>query len=201
MEKSKNNLNQKKIFKDIFLVAAVVLSILPVIVTFSAILTSLFNKMGWYVWLQDAIVPIESRLVAVIVKLAGITAKVAQNHDFSMVLIRGESLIPVKLEWNCLGWQSMILLLITFTTGLRGKYTLLSKGETILIGILGTFLVNLFRMAIIVTLAYYWNSFAAMIVHDYFASFVAIIWMIFYWYFSYKFVLEPVESNELLNNK
>jgi len=32
-------------------------------------------------------------------------------------------------------------------------------------------------------------------------GFVAIIWMIFYWYFSYKYVLEPVESNELLNNK
>lgn len=190
----KQEFSQKKVFKDIFLVSAIVLSILPVIVTFSAILTSLFNKMGWYVWLQEAIVPLESRLVAVIIKLAGITAKVTSNHDFSMVLVKGESLIPVKLEWNCLGWQSMILLVITFVTGLRGRYSLLSKGETILIGVLGTFLVNLFRMAIIVTLAYYWNNLAAMIVHDYFASFVAIVWMIFFWWFSYKYVLEPVQT-------
>ena len=168
-----------------------VLSILPVIVTFSAVLTSLFEKIGWYVWLQEIVVPFESRLVAVIVKTVDITAKVSPGSDFSMVLVKGSEFIPIKLEWNCLGWQSMILLIVTFITGLRGDHAFFSKVETILIGVLGTFLINLFRMALIVSLAYYWNSLAAVIIHDYFASLVAIFWMIFFWWFSYRYILEP----------
>jgi exosortase/archaeosortase family protein len=185
-------MEQKKIFKDILIVTVIVLSALPVIVTFSAFLTTLFNKMQWYSVLQEYVVPFESRLVAVIVRLAGITGSVTPNQtEFSIVLHKCVSeLIPIRLEWNCLGWQSMILLVITLTTGLRGKYTFFSKFETLVIGILGTFLSNLFRMSLIVTLAFYWNSFAALIVHDYFASFVALVWMIFFWWFSYSFVLE-----------
>ena len=184
-------MEQKRLFKNIFIVAAILLSVLPVIVTFSAVLTSLFNKMGWYVWIQDLVVPFESRLVAVLVKLVGIKGMVTSNQNFSMVLQRpGGELIPVQLSWNCLGWQSMILLGLTLVTGLRGNHTLLSKVETLIFGVLGTFLSNLFRMAFITSLAYYWNRVAAMIVHDYFASFIALAWMIFFWWFSYSYVLE-----------
>ena len=184
-------MEQKRLFKNIFIVAAILLSVLPVIVTFSAVLTSLFNKMGWYVWIQDLVVPFESRLVAVLVKLVGIKGMVTSNQNFSMVLQRpGGELIPVQLSWNCLGWQSMILLGLTLVTGLRGNHTLLSKVETLIFGVLGTFLSNLFRMAFITSLAYYWNRVAAMIVHDYFASFIALAWMIFFWWFSYTYVLE-----------
>jgi exosortase/archaeosortase family protein len=90
----------------------------------------------------------------------------------------------------------MILLAITFATGLKGRFTNLSKLETVVVGILGTFLTNLFRMAFIVTLSYYWNSVAAMIMHDYFASLVAIIWMLFFWWFSYRYILEDKESRD-----
>jgi hypothetical protein len=45
-------------------------------------------------------------------------------------------------------------------------------------------------MAFIVSLAYYWNTAAAMIIHDYFASFVALVWMLFFWWFSYRYILE-----------
>jgi len=187
--------SQKRLFKDIFIVTAIVLSILPVLVTFSAILTNLFEKMGWYVWLQDLVVPFESRLVAVVIKLVGIKGMVvANNQNFSMVLEKpGSGFLPVQLSWNCLGWQSMILLGITLVTGLRGPYTLFTKAQTVVFGVIGTFLSNLFRMAFITSLAYYWNNIAAMIIHDYFASFVALAWMIFFWWFSYSFILEGRE--------
>jgi len=184
-------MKQKQVFKKIFIVAAIVLSVLPALVTFSAALTTLFNRMGWYVWLQRLVVPFEARLVAVLIKLVGIKAMVTPGESYAMVLAKPEGeLLPVALEWNCLGWQSMILLALTLTTGLRGEYGFASKLETIVFGVLGTFLSNLIRMAIIVSLAFYWNSFAAMIVHDYFAAFVALIWMIFFWYFSYSYILE-----------
>jgi exosortase/archaeosortase family protein len=183
-------MEKKKIFKMILLVAVVLLSILPVIVTFSSVLTSLFVRMRWYTVLQESVVPFESRLVAVLVKPLGITGQVVSKEEFSMVLIKGTEAIPIKLEWNCLGWQSMILLAITLVIGLRGDYTILSKAETLIIGILGTFISNLLRMAFIVSLAYYWNTVAAMIIHDYFASFVALIWMLFFWWFAYRYLLE-----------
>jgi exosortase/archaeosortase family protein len=183
-------MEKKKIFRIILLVAVVVLSILPVIVTFSSILTSLFVRMRWYTVLQDSVVPFESRLVAVIIRPIGIIGQVTSKQEFSMVLIKGSEAIPIKLEWNCLGWQSMILLAITLVIGLRGDYTIRSKAETLIVGILGTFLSNLFRMAFIVSLAYYWNTAAAMIIHDYFASFVALVWMLFFWWFSYRYILE-----------
>lgn len=193
-------MDKKQTFKLILAATVILLAVLPLVVTFSSVLTNLFNNMGWYTWLQDVVVPFESRLVAVMIKLVGITAKVTSNQDFSMVLIKSENqMIPIRLEWNCLGWQSMILLAITFATGLKGRFTKLSKLETVVVGVLGTFLTNLFRMAFIVALAYYWNSVAAMIVHDYFASLVAIIWMLFFWWFSYKYILEEKESHGTTN--
>jgi exosortase/archaeosortase family protein len=183
-------MEKKKIFKMILLVAVVLLSILPVIVTFSSVLTSLFVRMRWYTVLQESVVPFESRLVAVLIKQLVITGQVTSKEEFSMVLLKGSEAIPIKLEWNCLGWQSMILLAITLVIGLRGDYTILSKAETLIVGILGTFISNLLRMAFIVSLGYYWNAAAAMIIHDYFASFVALIWMLFFWWFSYRYLLE-----------
>ena len=182
---------QKTLFKKIIVVVAIILPTLPFLVTFSSLLTSVFNKMGWYVWLQNIIVPFESKLVAVIIKVFGINATVYSGATFSMGLERpGEGMLPVVMEWNCLGWQSMILLILTLVTGLRGDYSFTNKIEVAVFGILGTFLSNLFRMAIIVALAFYWNDIAAMIIHDYFASFVAIIWFVFFWWFSYSYILE-----------
>ena len=162
-------------------------------------LTKVFNSMGWYVWLQRTVVPFEARLVAVTLKLVGVNGLVTpSNEHFAMVLERpGSSYLPVQLSWNCLGWQSLLLLILTFITGLQGPFTLLSKLEVVLFGVLGTFLSNIFRMSLITALAYYWNEFAAMIVHDYFAMFVALVWMIFFWWFSYAYVLDEIDSGSV----
>lgn len=184
-------MEQKRTFMNIFVVGAIILSVLPLIMTFSSLLTSVFDSMGWYVWLQKVVVPYESRYVGLLARLVGVNARVAVGERFSLLLEKSDgTLLPVVLEWNCLGWQSLILLGLTLVTGLRGRYTPLSKLEVVMIGVLGTFLVNLFRMVFIVSLVYYWNSLAAVIVHDYLASFVALVWMIFFWWFSYAFVLE-----------
>lgn len=83
-------MKQKQIFKKIFIVAAIVLSVLPALVTFSAALTTLFNKMGWYVWLQRLVVPFEARLVAVLIKLVGIKAMVTPGESYAMVFVKPE---------------------------------------------------------------------------------------------------------------
>ena len=188
-------MNQKTTFKKLFAGIAILLAVLPFLVTFSSVLTSLFNKMEWYVWLQEVVVPFEAKLVAVLLRLVNINGIITPKSNFAMLLEKPDNTyIPVSLEWNCLGWQSLVLLGLTLLTGLRGNWKIMSKVEAILIGIIGTFLINIFRMAFITSLAYYWNNVAAMIIHDYFAAFVALIWLIFFWWFSYSFVLETKDA-------
>jgi len=189
-------MKQKATFKKLFAGIAILLAALPFIVTFSAGLTSVFNKIGAYIWLQEQVVPFEARLVAVVLRLVRINGVVTPGQSFAMLLERpGQSSLPVQLEWNCLGWQSLVLLILTLITGLGGDWKLFSKIETIIFGILGTFLINVFRMALITSLAYYVNHIAAMIIHDYFAALVALIWLIFFWWFSYSFILEHKKAN------
>lgn len=185
-------MKQKATFKKLFAGVAILLAVLPFVVTFSAVLTEIFNRIDAYIWLQEQVVPFEARLVAVLLRLVRINGVVTPDASFAMILERpGQSALPVQLEWNCLGWQSLVLLGLTLLTGLRGDWKLLSKAETIVLGVLGTFLINVFRMAFITSLAYYVNHIAAMIIHDYFAAFIALIWLIFFWWFAYSYMLIP----------
>ncbi len=184
-------MNQKAVFKNIFFITVVLLTVLPTLVTFSAFLTSVFNHLQWYIWLQDFVVPFESRLVAVLLKAAGITAVLTPGQsDVSLLVKKSNEYLPVVLQWNCLGWQSILLLFVTFITGLRGNYTPISKIQTIIFGIIGTFLINLFRMAFIIIAGFYWNRIAVLIIHDYFAVFVSLVWMLAFWWFSYAYILD-----------
>ncbi|OGD94711.1 hypothetical protein A3A48_01335 [Candidatus Curtissbacteria bacterium RIFCSPLOWO2_01_FULL_37_9] len=94
------------------------------------------------------------------------------------------------MAWNFLGWQSMLLLIISLFAGLEGKYSNVSRLEYIVFGLFGTLFVNVFRMNVITAWIYYINEVFAKIVHDYVAVILAIIWLIFFWWFSYRFVLE-----------
>ena len=140
-------MTQKRIFKRILAITAIILAILPLLVTFAAILTQVFDSMGWYRWLQETVVPFEARLVAVVIRPVGIKALVApEGSQFAMLLQRsGGDYLPVNLSWNCLGWQSLLLLALTLATGLQGSFTFISKLEVVVFGVLGTFLSNILR--------------------------------------------------------
>lgn len=190
----------KSVFRNIFIAASVILTVLPGLATFSSVLTKIFLKMHWYVILQDVVVPFEARLVAVLIKFVGITSYITPGQSFALVLKQHSgNFMAIELQWNCLGWQSMIFLAVSLIVGLRGKYTIISKAETVLLGIIGTFLINIFRMALIVALAFYWSRTAALLMHDYFATLVALLWIIFFWWFSYRFLLEP-RKEKLVQN-
>ena len=184
-------MRQKQTFKLLFAVLAVMLVILPFVTTFNAVLTTAINKVGLYRTLQETIVPFESRLVVVVVRFLGIPAFLAQTGEkASFYLLKGSQYFPVQLEWNCLGWQSLLLLALSLLVGLSGNFTRLSKLECILIGFLGTFLVNILRMVFITIGIYHVNTVFAFLIHDYFAALTTIAWLFFFWWFSYSFVLE-----------
>jgi len=176
-------MREKRIFGIIFALLAVFLAVLPFLVSFNELLTRLVEKFRLYMWVQEKIVPLEVKMVGVLVSPLGINFLAHQNG----MTVNG---VYAKMTWNCLGWQSLLLLIITLVVGLRGNYTLISKIEAALIGLLGTFLVNLLRLVLITLLLAYSRPLFAVVYHDYLAAIVTIIWLFGFWYFVYSFVLE-----------
>ena len=182
---------QKQTFRLLFAALAIILVLLPFITTFNTVLTKIINSVGVYRVLQEKLVPWESSLIVVIVRGLGIDAfLLPRGGRGDFVVQKGNTFIPVDLQWNCLGWQSLVLLIISLVTGLQGSFTLLSRIECVLIGLLGTFLSNTLRMVFITVGVYYVNTVFALLIHDYFAALTSIIWLFFFWWFSYAFVLE-----------
>lgn len=175
---------KKETFKNIFLVLAVILVVLPFLTTFSEQLTGFLQKTPLYLFIQDNIVPFEVRIVGLILSLLQIPVGVGTNQ----LTVAGQ---PLQVTWNCLGWQSVLFLLVSFFTGLQGQFKLSSKFETAAIGVLGTFWVNILRIVFISILGGYFPSVFAVVFHDYFATLVTALWLFAFWYFAYNFVLEP----------
>jgi len=179
-------MKQKNVFKLIFALLAIMLAILPFLVSFNEILTRTVEHFGFYMWIQRAVVPWEIRMIGLLVKPLGVNFIA---HSAGMT-VNGSY---AKLTWNCIGWQSLLLLLITFVFGLGGNYTRLSRAETVIIGLLGTFLVNLSRMTLTVVILAVSQPLFAVVFHDYLAAIITIIWLFAFWWFSYAFVLETKE--------
>ena len=177
-------MNQKRVFQILLAALAILLMVLPLMVSFNDILTKLVEKVGFYMWIQDKIVPWEVRMVAVILEPLRINF---QAFEDGFVINNTYA----KLSWNCIGWQSLLLFLLSLPFGFQGgEYTFFSKIETFMIGFLGTFLINLLRVTATVVLLVVSRPLFAVVFHDYLAAIVTIVWLIIFWWFSYSFVLE-----------
>jgi exosortase/archaeosortase family protein len=164
---------------------------LPIFAALNSSLTQALNKANWYQPIQKHIVPWEAKLVSAAVYPLGIKTRVAVGTtSFAFYMIKDGSVMLVDLSWNCLGWQSMLLLIVSLIAGLRGRFTNISRLECTVLGFFGTLLMNIFRMSFIAAGIYYINEFFAMVIHDYVAAFLTLIWLIFFWWFSYSYVLE-----------
>lgn len=175
-------------FSTLFLVAALLLMILPFVTTFNEFLTSLFLKWKLYQILEEIIVPYEAKVLAGIFSLFHFGAFATDKG----VWLQG---VFLEIQWNCLGWQSGVLLLASFLTGFQGKFSTISRFETILIGVLGTYLINLFRLLAVGTFSLTVGQTAAIIFHDWFSLIFVILWFFTFWWFSYSFVLETKDAD------
>ncbi len=192
-------MREKITFKILFVCLAIILMLLPLVAALNSTLTNFFANLGWYQVINQYIVPWEARLVAVAIRPLGISSVVtpdSQRSAFYMMTRQGTPM-SVNLAWNCLGWQSMLLLVISIIFGLRGNFTKLSRLECLLLGFFGTLLVNVLRMAIVAAGIYYINQVFALVVHDYLVALMTIIWLIFFWWFSFSFVLEEKVDRRL----
>jgi len=183
-------MKQKQIFKTILLYLAILLAVLPFLVTFNAVLTELVERFELYNWIQERIVPIQSQLVGLLVKPFGIS-----YVPFRDGMLVNE--IPMRMTWNCLGWQSLLLFGASLVIGLRdASYTMLSRFQVVILGLFGIFWVNLFRITFTVLLAAFVMPIFRIVFHDYLAAATTVLWLIFFWWFSYSFVLEEKYASQ-----
>lgn len=176
-------------YQMILLLAAAVLLILPFVTTFNELLTRMVMNLRLDWILEDWVVPTEVKFIALILKPFGISAMV---NDAALYLDRpGSALpIPVYISWNCVGWQSFILFGITLVTGLQGAYSRTRRIQVIALGLLGTFWMNLLRMASVAAVAYYFGRLPAVIFHDYGGTLIILIWLALFWYLLFNHFLQ-----------
>jgi len=170
-------------FSILFMIAALLLMILPFVSTFNEFLTSLFLKWKFYRALDDFVVPYQARVLAGVFSFFPVSVSATSKG----VWLGGNFM---ELQWNCLGWQSAVLLLASFLTGFQGKFSTISRLETIIIGVLGTYLINFLRLFIVGFFAVFFGILPARIFHDWFSLILVLAWFFAFWWFSYSFVLE-----------
>lgn len=180
---------EKATFQVIFLSLAVLLIFLPFVTTFNEVLTRLVEKIYLYTFIEDYIVPYLSRLVGVVLIPFGL--KVVGTASG---LFLPDKSLAIDIAWNCIGWQSLILVIITFFAGLQGQYRNYSKAQVILVGLLGTFLMNILRISSVVLVAVQFGYFPAVIYHDYFSNLLIVLWLFLFWWFAYAYILEPSKA-------
>ena len=181
-------MKKKTVFQILFASLAVILIVLPFVVSINDVLTEIVEHYGWYIWLQKLIVPWEAKMVATLVGHLGIKTLIyptglSANGNY------------VQVSWNCIGWQSLILFVLSLIIGFKaGKYTMVSKFFSIVIGLGGIMLVNLLRMAFTVILLVYSRQLFAVVFHDYLSAFATVGYLFLFWWFSYSYILEDKQE-------
>ncbi len=186
-----DKLTERKVYKRIIIVASITFVILPFITTFNEFLTKIVESLRFFAFIQGIVAPFIVRVVAVILR----AFRVPVSFDESFLYLTG-GWIPLRIyvNWNCVGWQSFILLAFTLVTGLQGRYTRSSRFLTILIGLEGTFLVNIVRIIIPTIIAYNFGYVPAIVFHDYMGTVLTLLWMGVFWNYAFQSVLVMTEG-------
>ena len=174
--------------------ACAMLMVLPLVTTFDDFLTSWALRIGANTPLQ-AIVPEEARMVVGLLSVVGIHAAAAGSY--LVVWDTSGSMHTLLISWNCIGWQSLILLGVSLISGLRGRQPLEARIQVLIIGIAGTMLLNLLRVAAVAALAATWGQTPAILFHDYGGTLLMVGWLFAFWIFVQRWILPEEPSDEL----
>jgi len=162
------------------------LMLLPLVTTFDDFLTSWALQLGVNNPLQ-AIVPVEARMVVSLLGLVGVRAAAAGSDI--VVWDTVGAMHTLFISWNCIGWQSLLLLGMSFFSGLRGRQPIASRVQVIVIGVCGTMLLNLARVAMVAALEATWGHLPALIFHDYGGTILVIGWLFVFWTVVQRWIL------------
>jgi len=175
---------------------SLILVALPFVTTYNDLLTSWAMQLGVAQPLQS-VSPVEARLVVALLTVFGIHAAAAG----STLVVWGSAGQPTNLfiSWNCIGWQSLVLLGVSLAVGLRGRYTLEARVQVFLFGLLSTVLVNLIRVSLVCLLAAVAGRTPALIFHDYGGTLMTVAWLFGFWFVAQRWMLaDSIPSGALV---
>jgi exosortase/archaeosortase family protein len=175
-------------------VSCALLMVLPLVTTFDDFLTSWAMQLGANNPLQG-IVPVEARMVVSLLGLAGIRA--AASGSNIAVWDSAGTMHALFISWNCIGWQSLVLLGVSFFSGLRGRHSIESRIQVIVIGVTGTVLINLIRVAAVASLEVTWGHLPALLFHDYGGTLIIVAWLFGFWAVVHHWILVSPASDQL----
>ena len=176
------------VFKNLFILIAFALLTLPFWLTFQDILTKIVMNIKWYQFLQDKIVPHELSVIAVVLNLLHIPIRVGLGY-FEWSAKDGTP-IMVNLAWNCVGWQTFVLFMLSLLTGLSTNIAWDKKIAVFVIALLTTYLINILRLVLVVAVYFYFGSSFGVVFHNYFSNLLSLVWFFLFWWFAYRYVLE-----------
>jgi exosortase/archaeosortase family protein len=179
------------VFAMLLALTAVALVVLPFVSTFDDLLTQIGMRLGIAAPLQG-IVPAEVRVTVTVLGLLGIHAAAAGNQ----LVVWNSSGAPQTLfiSWNCVGWQSLILLALSLMVGLRGPMTLATRLQVIALGVAGTVLVNIARITMVCLLAALAGYVPAVLFHDYGGTLLLVAWLFIFWLTAYRWLVPDLAA-------
>jgi exosortase/archaeosortase family protein len=167
-------------------IACALLMVLPLVTTFDEMLTAWAMLLGANNPLQ-AIVPAEARMVVSLLSIVGVHAAASGSH---LVVWDGAGSMHVMfISWNCIGWQSLVLFGVSLISGLRGGHSLEARLQVVCIGVAGTMLLNLLRVAAVAWLAAGVGVAPAILFHDYGGTILFIAYLFAFWAFAQRWIL------------
>jgi exosortase/archaeosortase family protein len=173
--------------------ASIALLILPFLSTFGELLTKAAMAAGFDAWLGQWIAPVEGQLVHGALALIGIPSA----YSGSLLYVgTGAGSLALYISWNCVGWQTVLFLLVSMATGLQGEYTLRSRLETVTLGVLGIAVLNILRITVVAVVAYVFGQLPAVIVHDYGSVIATVAFLMAFWAFAYNVVLDRIGGDD-----
>jgi len=168
---------------------------LPLMGVFNDLITRFVIAVGLEAVVRDILLPRMTSLVAGLLRLLGFDTRV--YNFYLLEITRDGKTVWVALLWNCVGWQSLILLAVTFIVGLQGNYMGLSKGMVLIFGIQLTILVNIVRIVAVASLAFSHGAETALLFHEYGGTIMVLFVLFLFWFVSFRWILEkPAETEE-----
>lgn len=160
----------------------------PLTSALESALTRLIIRLGLDVFIKEALLPMTTRVVAVVLKAFGFNVTVI---NYSRLLVRrGGRVGGVGLLWNCVGWQTLVFFSIVLLVVLWGSYTSKSKIVCLILGVDLALFVGLLRILLVTLFDFYLGQRVAVFFHDYVGTIFVLAWVLFFSYLSYSYILE-----------
>ena len=178
--------DSRAVFIGLMAASCAMLLVLPFVTTFDELLTAATQQFGLAHPILSLAEP-EARSVVALLGFLGVKAQAAGGELY--VWNSSGQRQAILISTTCIGWQSLILLGLSCVVGLRGAYSREAKVQVLLIGVLGTLLVNLARMTVVSLVAAQFGFWPAVLVHDYGGTLIIVAWLFAFWASAHRWIL------------